>query len=54
MNKTIKIEIKNKQGKMIIKEIPQSMLPMYLGIGWKKVEEKTSYQPKPRSLENND
>ena len=36
MEKTVKIEKKNKQGKIIKKEIPSNMYSLYINTGWKE------------------
>ena len=35
MEKTMKVEKKNKQGKLIIKEVPSDLYSFYLNTGWK-------------------
>lgn len=40
MERMIKVEKINKEGKLIDMEIPQNLLSMYLNIGWKKQEKK--------------
>lgn len=37
MEKLILIEIKNEEGKLISKEVPESLLSLYLSYGWKVV-----------------
>ena len=47
MEKMIKIEKINEEGKLIDMAIPKNLLSMYLNIGWKKQEKKkTMFQPK--------
>lgn len=46
MAETIKIEKKNSEGKLIVKEIPKDMLSLYLNIGWEKHVEKTNVSTK--------
>ncbi|MEG1506026.1 MAG: hypothetical protein RR478_00860 [Bacilli bacterium] len=38
----VKVSIKNEDGKTIEKEIDMSLLPIYLNIGWEKVENKVN------------
>lgn len=40
MERTIKVEKLNEDGVLITKNIPISLLSMYLNIGWKKKENK--------------
>ncbi|MDY3778218.1 MAG: hypothetical protein SOZ53_05150 [Candidatus Onthovivens sp.] len=54
MEETIKVEIKNIEGKLIQKEVPKSLLSLYLNGGWKLVQNKpkeTKFMPK---FETND
>lgn len=54
MNNSVEVE-KNEKGKLIVKTISSELLPFYLNLGWKKKENKTSYQPKPSMVkEEND
>nr|DAN14399.1 MAG TPA: hypothetical protein [Bacteriophage sp.] len=47
MEKMIKIEKINEEGKLIDMAIPKNLLSMYLNIGWKKQEKKKPmFQPK--------
>lgn len=50
MERMIRVEKINEEGKLIDMEIPQNLLSMYLNIGWKKKEKKNptfqSSQPK--------
>lgn len=54
MNKTVKIEKKNNQGKLIVKEIDINLLPMYMVIGWTKCEEKKTFKPMSSRVEENE
>lgn len=38
----VKVSIKNEDGKTIEKEIDMSLLPIYINIGWEKVENKVN------------
>ena len=49
MEKTIKIEKKNKQGKLIKKEIPSNLYSLYINTGWR--EAKTPNLNIPRNEE---
>ena len=40
MERMIRVEKINEEGKLIDMEIPQNLLSMYLNIGWKKQEKK--------------
>ena len=42
---TVKMQIINKDGKKIIKDIPKELISDYITIGWKQCEEKTE-EPK--------
>jgi len=41
MEKMIKVEIRNIEGKIISKEVPESLLSLYLNGGWNLVKTNT-------------
>lgn len=45
MNNTIKVEKKNEEGKIIIKEISSELLSLYLATGWSKSGDKKLFKP---------
>lgn len=54
MEKEIKLEKKNSEGKIIIKKVPESIAPFYINIGWefpRKLSEKIDNKSKKNSEE---
>lgn len=47
MNNSVKMKIKNKQGKEIVKDVPAELYSTYLTIGWEVVKEITPSRLKP-------
>jgi len=45
MNETIKMKIKNSDGKEIIKEISKDLYSNYLSIGWEEVKPEKETKP---------
>lgn len=42
---TVRVEKKNEEGKIIIKDISSELLSLYLATGWVKSNEKKAFKP---------
>lgn len=45
MNETVKMKLKNSEGKEIVKDVPKELYSNYLSIGWEEVKPEKENKP---------
>ena len=45
MNETVKMKLKNSEGKEIVKDVPKELYSNYLSIGWTEVKPEKENKP---------
>lgn len=53
MEETVKMSIKNEDGKTIVKSVPKNLCSLYQGIGWKLEDNKPIVKEKEEPIREN-